>query len=70
MANEMKFEEAMTRLSEIVQTLERGEASLDDSIGLFEEGMKLSKYCSAVLEQAEQKVHFLQGEIENEQNNA
>ena len=60
MANEMKFEEAMAQLAKIVQTLESGEATLDDSISLFEEGMKLSKYCADVLGKAEQKVQFLQ----------
>ena len=60
MEKELKFEEAMRRLSEIVQTLESGEAPLDDSIALFEEGMKLSKRCTEILEQAEQKVQFLQ----------
>ena len=69
MENEMKFEEAMARLSEVVQTLESGDATLDDSIALFEEGMKLSKYCSDILEKAEQKVVFLQDEAKNEQYN-
>lgn len=60
MSNEMKFEDAIQRLGEIVRALESGEASLDDSISLFEEGMKLSKRCTELLEKAEQKVRFLQ----------
>lgn len=60
MNNEMKFEDAIQRLGEIVRALESGEASLDDSISLFEEGMKLSKRCTELLEKAEQKVRFLQ----------
>ena len=67
MEKEMKIEEAMAKLSEIVQTLERGDVSLDDSIGLFEEGMKLSKYCASILEKAEQKVQFLQAEVNEDQ---
>lgn len=58
----LKFEQAMERLSEIVRTLEQGDTPLDDSIALFEEGMKLSKQCTEILEQAEQKVRFLQEE--------
>lgn len=66
MEKEMKFEEAMAKLSEIVKTLEQGEASLDDSINLFEEGMKLSKFCADILQRAEQKVQFLQMDAEEE----
>ena len=62
MNNEIKFEEAMTRLGEVVRVLENGEASLDESIALFEEGIKLSKRCTDLLEKAEQKVRFLQQE--------
>lgn len=71
MNKEIKFEEALNRLSEIVRILENGEASLDESIALFEEGIKLSKHCSSLLEAAEQKVRFLQqeniGESKNEE---
>ena len=62
MNNEIKFEEAMKRLGEVVRVLENGEASLDESIALFEEGIKLSKRCTDLLEKAEQKVRFLQQE--------
>ncbi|MBQ7035615.1 MAG: exodeoxyribonuclease VII small subunit [Clostridia bacterium] len=62
MNNEIKFEDAMKRLGEVVRVLENGEASLDESIALFEEGIKLSKRCTDLLEKAEQKVRFLQQE--------
>ncbi len=68
MEKKMKFEDAMNRLSEIVRTLESGDASLDDSITLFEEGMKLSKHCAEILSKAEQKVRFLQAEQAKEPN--
>ena len=71
MNKEMKFEEALSRLSEVVRILENGEASLDESITLFEEGIKLSKQCTNLLESAEQKVRFLQqeniGDAQNEE---
>ena len=69
MNKELKFEEALNRLSEIVRILENGEASLDESIALFEEGIKLSKQCSTLLETAEQKVRFLQQESAGEPKN-
>ncbi len=54
-----KFEDAMARLEEIVQSLESGELSLEDSIKAFEEGMKLAKFCSKKLDEAEKKVSIL-----------
>lgn len=53
---EMKYEEAMKRLQEIVKLLEDGGKSLDESVKLFEEGARLSKYCNEALKQAEQKI--------------
>ena len=53
------FEEAMARLEEIVRALDGGTAGLDDSLGLFEEGIALVKLCNAKLEGAEQKVKLL-----------
>ena len=50
------FEGALLRLDEIVKTLERGEAPLDEALTLFEEGTRLLKLCGKQLDQAEQKV--------------
>lgn len=52
----LSFEEAMERLEEIVTTMERGEAPLEQSLELFSEGAKLVKQCSAMLDKAEQQV--------------
>lgn len=54
------FEENMSRLEEIVALLERGDAKLADSLALFEEGTKLAGLCTAMLDEAEQKVVKLQ----------
>ena len=54
------FEENMKRLEEIVSALERGDAALADSLALFEEGTRLAAACSAMLDEAEQKVVKLQ----------
>jgi exodeoxyribonuclease VII small subunit len=56
---EKKFEEAMARLEEIVQELEKGDVPLEQSLKLFEEGIKLSGICNKRLEEAERKVEIL-----------
>jgi exodeoxyribonuclease VII small subunit len=54
-----KFEECLQRLEKIVQELEKGDAPLEKSLTLFEEGMQLSTACRKELEQAEGKVEIL-----------
>ncbi len=56
---EKKFEAAMARLDEIVQELEKGDLPLEQSLKLFEEGIKLSRICSKRLDEAERKVEIL-----------
>jgi len=51
----------MTRLEEIVRLLEGGTLTLEESLALFEEGVKLSRRCLAVLNDAERKVERLVG---------
>jgi exodeoxyribonuclease VII small subunit len=58
------FEAAISRLEEIVETLESGELSLEESIKIFEEGVGLTRTCSRQLEEAEQKVSTLLAEAE------
>ena len=53
------FEQAMSRLEKIVRELENGEVALEESIKLFEEGVKLSGICSSLLKEAKQKVEIL-----------
>lgn len=55
----MDFEKKLNRLEEIVAKMEGNEQSLEESIKLFEEGVKLSQACHKELEQAEQKVQVL-----------
>ncbi|ULA64696.1 MAG: Exodeoxyribonuclease 7 small subunit [Nitrospira sp.] len=55
----VKFEQAMARLEAIVGQLEQGDLSLDESLKIFEEGIRLSKNCLKVLEEAERKVEVL-----------
>ena len=56
----MTFEQAVARVDEIVKLLERGDAPLDKSLALFEEGAKLIKICGKMLDEAEQTVVRLQ----------
>lgn len=60
------FELAMVRLEEIAKLLERGDKPIEEALALYEEGAKLLKYCSRVLEKAEQKVTLLTGNSEPE----
>ncbi len=53
---EIKFEEALKRLEDIVTQLEKSDVPLEQSIALFEEGIRLSKYCSQKLNEAEQRI--------------
>ena len=63
---ELSFEEAASRIDEIVRMLERGDAPLDKSLALFEEGAKLIKSCGKILDDAEQKLVFLQRSADGE----
>ena len=57
---ELTFERAVARIDEIVRLLERGDAPLDESLTLFEEGAKLIKTAGKMLDEAEQTVVRLQ----------
>lgn len=53
------FEEQLTALEGVVQQLERGELTLEDSVRLFEEGVRLSKACKGELDAAEGRIEML-----------
>ena len=55
MNEELTYEKAMTRLEEIVSLLEKNDVSLDDSIKLFEEGTRLTAFCSEKRKNAKAK---------------
>ena len=58
--SERSFEAALTRLEEIVRRLERGEASLDESILLYGEGDRLRQQCEARLQAAQARIEKIQ----------
>ncbi len=55
----MDFEKKLGRLEEIVQKMEKGDSSLEDSLKFFEEGIKLSRECHTRLNEAEAQVKML-----------
>ena len=57
--NEENFEDLMEKLEEITGKLETDKLSLDESVKLFEEGMKISKQCNEKLEDAEKRITIL-----------
>jgi len=60
------FEQAVARIDEIVTLLEKGDAQLDKSLALFEEGVKLIETCGTMLDDAEQIVKRLQKTVNGE----
>ncbi len=63
---EKSFEEAIAELEQIVVKLEKGEATLEESITSFQQGIELSRYCAAKLDEAEKKITML---IQDEEGN-
>ncbi len=55
----MEFEKKLLRLEEIVQKMEKGELTLENSLKLFEEGVKLSRECQSQLTKADAQVKKL-----------
>lgn len=65
----LNFEDNIENLEKIVSELENGNLNLDESIAKFEEGIKISKECNKILEDAEKKITILlekDGKIEEE----
>jgi exodeoxyribonuclease VII small subunit len=56
---EDSFEEAFRRLEEIVKRLEEGDLPLEESLSLFEEGIRLSRACTQKLDEVEKRIEIL-----------
>jgi len=63
MAKRTSFEAALGRLNEIVKRLEEGDVPLEESMKLYEEGMRLGNLCKGILKEAEQRMNRLTQEI-------
>jgi exodeoxyribonuclease VII small subunit len=56
---DLKFEDCLTRLEQIVAALETGNLPLEESLKVFEEGIALARHCSRYLEDAERRIEVL-----------
>lgn len=59
-----KFEDALKKLEGIIEKMEKGDIPLNESLKLFEEGVKLTRFCSQELQKAEKKVELLTRDAE------
>ncbi|SFC13806.1 Exodeoxyribonuclease VII small subunit [Alkalibacterium subtropicum] len=67
MDKEKTFDEAMKELETIVQKLEQGDVPLEEALDQFQEGIKLSRYCKGIVEDAEKTVTKMVNENGNEE---
>lgn len=70
---DLNFEESMQKLENIANSLENEKLTLEESVAKFEEGMKLSKKCSEILDKAEKKISIIineNGNVKEEEFNA
>lgn len=58
----LSFEDAFSQLEQIVTSLERGVATIDDSLALYEQGKALADHCAQLLNQAELRIKLLSGD--------
>jgi len=61
----LTFEQALAKLTALVQTLESGDLALEESVAAFEQGVLLSRHCEMLLNQADQRLQVLdeQGQV-------
>ncbi len=57
--SQLTFEEALAQLQALVEALEQGDGTLEESLARYEQGMKLVAYCNALLDKAELRVREL-----------
>lgn len=63
--DKLSFEEALEQLTLLVEKLESGRMSLEESVAAFENGVKLSRRCESLLDHAEQRLHILNDQTDN-----
>ena len=68
--DEMSFEETIKELTGIVEKIEQGQISLQDSLGQYERGMVLIKHCRQILEKAEKRIEKISKEEPSKDNEA
>ena len=63
--DELSFEEALSRLTKLVEKLETDQLQLEESVAAFEEGVKLSRRCESLLDSAEKRLQVLSDQEKN-----
>ena len=66
---ELTYEAAITRLKEIVSLLEGGKCNLNETVDLYDEGLKLAAFCNDALSKAKQKIVSIEEYIKENANN-
>ena len=66
MAKPVKFEKSLEQLETIVERMESGDLSLEESLKLFEQGVLLTKTCQTALDNAQQRVQVLIADAEED----
>jgi len=61
---DISFEQALEGLTKMVDKLESGQLSLEESVAAFEQGVKLSRTCESLLDEAEQRLNILDSDSE------
>ena len=64
----MKYEDAVKKLEELVQKLEKGDMTLDETVACYDEATKISGYCEAMLNNAKLRIEELRVNKEEEEN--
>lgn len=67
--SKLSFEQAIEQLTDIVEKIEQGDVSLQDSLGQYERGMDLIKHCRDVLQKAEKRIEKISKEQDVEDKN-
>lgn len=62
----LSFEDSFARLERVIRKMETGDLSLDDSVSLYEEGMRLARHCGEELDNAELRVNELLAAVADE----
>lgn len=66
MAKKVSIEDSFEQLDELIDELQQGELSLEDSFKKYEEGMKLIKQCTETIDKVEKKLHVIEAQEESE----
>ncbi len=67
MEKELTFEQAMKRLEEITNTIQKNDCSIDEGLKLYQEGLELAKFCDNKLKSFSEKLNEITAQVENDE---